>query len=107
MTARAPCSVAQFREMVRHLRKVCPVPTGCYLTVKRVQMNGCGICCKTRKSFLIEINRGLTVLETEHILLHEWAHMYAWRPHHPLSGDHGSDWGVWYSRVWRQYYGST
>jgi hypothetical protein len=107
MTARAACSPARFRAMVRHLRKVCPVPPGCVLTVRRVAMDGGGICCKTRNRFLIEVNKDLTERESEHIVLHEWAHMYAWRPHHPLSGDHGPDWGVWYSQVWRQYYGTA
>jgi hypothetical protein len=106
MTARVPCSVGRFREMVRHLRKVCPVPPGCILTVRRTRTIY-GICCKTQHRFLIEVNKDLTALESEHTLLHEWAHMYAWRPHHPLSGDHGPDWGVWYSQVWRQYYGTA
>jgi hypothetical protein len=107
MKSRVACSNARFRDMVRHLRKVCPVPPGCRLVVRRVRMGYGGLCVKTRDTFLIELSNGLTEGETEHILLHEWAHMYAWRPHHPLSGDHGPDWGVWYSTVWRQYYGTT
>jgi hypothetical protein len=49
----------------------------------------------------------LTDYETTHVLIHEWAHILAWRPYHPLQGDHGPDWGVWYSLVWRQYFGVT
>ena len=95
--------------MVAHLRAVCPVPTGCGLDVRRHDMapGMNGACGKSRHRFTIEIHGDLSEYETEHVLIHEWAHMLAWRPHHPLSGDHGPDWGVWYSAVWRQYYGVT
>lgn len=65
-----------------------------------------GSCEKLGRTFTITISRELTEYETEHVLLHEWAHMLSWRPHHPLSGDHGPDWGVWFALVWRSYYGT-
>ena len=46
-----------------------------------------------------------TQQETEETLIHEWAHMMDWRPYHPLSGDHGPTWGVWYASVFSSYCG--
>jgi hypothetical protein len=105
--ARAKCSDDFFRVIVGHLRTVCPVPRGCSLAVHRVDLTPGenGSCSKSGRVFTIEIYAGLSEYETEQVMIHEWAHMLAWRPHHPLSGDHGPDWGVWYSAVYRKYYG--
>lgn len=102
-----PCSDDQFRAIVAHLRAVCPPPHGTSLEVRRVAgLDDHGTCEKHRRRFRIEIRAEMSYYETTHTLIHEWAHMLSWRPYHPLSGDHGSDWGVWYSRVWRKYYGT-
>ena len=97
--------------MVEHLRVVCPPPKRCKLTVKRVdhseelEEDEYGCCLKERDFFEILVDASLTEYEAMHILIHEWAHMLAWRPYHPIMGDHGADWGVWYARVWQKYLG--
>ena len=58
---------------------------------------------KARVRLRSDLNEALAV-ET---LVHEWAHMMAWRPYHPLCGDHGPDWGVWYSVAYRAFHGLT
>ncbi len=105
--ARARCSDEYFRVITGHLRTVVPVPRGCSLAVQRVDLSvgENGYTTKSGRVFTIAIYSGLSEYETEHVLIHEWAHMLAWRPHHPLSGDHGPDWGVWYAAVYRKYYG--
>ena len=103
------CSDDFFRQTLDHLRTVCPVPRGCVVHCSRVPAvpGEHGRCDKLARTFTIELSRELTEYELVHVLLHEWAHMIGWRPNHPLSGDHGPDWGVWYSVVWRAYHGIT
>lgn len=100
-----PCTSDEFRYMVDHIRTVCPLPKGCTCVCSREESDETGFTSKTRKEFTIMIDKSLTRYETEHVLVHEWAHVLAWRPHHPLSGDHGPDWGVWYSLAYRKYHG--
>lgn len=94
--------------MVDHLKNVCPPPDRCKVTVKRLPPEDMpseyGSCDKEKNVFEITVEEGLTEYETQHVLLHEWAHMLAWQPYHPLMGDHSANWGVWYSLVWRKYH---
>ena len=60
---------------------------------------------KEGRRFTINIRHESTQQETEETLIHEWAHMMDWRPYHPLSGDHGPTWGVWYASVFSSYCG--
>lgn len=103
------CPDDEFKKMVEHLRTVCPGPKNCKVIVQRIDPEEMtaeyGSCERERSVFTISINRALNEYETEHVLIHEWAHMLAWRPYHPLMGDHGSDWGVWYAMTWRKYHG--
>lgn len=103
------CPEAEFKRMVEHLKTVCPGPKLCKVVVTRLDPEEMdteyGSCSKEKNVFTIEISKALNEYETEHVLIHEWAHMLAWRPYHPLMGDHGSDWGVWYAMVWRKYHG--
>lgn len=105
-----PCSDADFRAIVDHLKTVCPPPKRCSVSVTRVPTSEIGQdqhadTGKSRDKFTITIDKSLTYYETEQFMIHEWAHVLAWRPYHPLSGDHGPDWGVWYSIVYRKYFG--
>lgn len=103
------CSDSEFRAKVSHLRTVAPPPKGCRIEARRVpssEIEGCsGTCSKEGRVFTVKIRNDLSEQETEDTLLHEWSHMLAWRPYHPLSGDHGPDWGVWYAEVYRAFYG--
>lgn len=103
------CPDDEFKVMVSHLKTVCPGPKLCKIIVVRLEPEEMesehGTCSKEKNIFTIEVNKSLNEYETEHVLIHEWAHMLAWRPYHPLMGDHGSDWGVWYSMTWRKYHG--
>ena len=101
----SPCTSAEFREMVDHIRNVCPLPKGCTCVCVREETDETGYTQKSRTKFTITIDKRLSRYETEHVLVHEWAHVMAWRPYHPLAGDHGPDWGVWYALVYRQYHG--
>jgi hypothetical protein len=105
------CDDNAWRRMVRHMRTVCPPPKGCRLNVRRIkaaEMEGsAGTCAKDGRTFTICIRFESTEEETQETLVHEWAHMMAWRPYHPLCGDHGPDWGVWYSVAYRAFHGLT
>jgi hypothetical protein len=105
---RGSCDEREFRRMVDHLQTMCPPPKRCRVSVKRLgpeeMTEEYGYVLKERDKFEIYIAKGLTEYETEHVLLHEWAHMLAWQPYHPLMGDHSANWGVWYSLVWRKYH---
>lgn len=104
-----PCSDEEFRAMVEHLKTVCPPPKRCKVKVRRVPREEMeheyGYVTKVRDRFEVILDRAMTEYETLHVLLHEWAHMLAWQPYHPLMGDHSAHWGVWYSLVWRKYHG--
>jgi len=106
---RGSCEEADFRRMVDHLSTMVPPPKRCRYTVKRLpseeMSSEYGYVTKERDKFEIYLDKSMTEYETEHVLLHEWAHMLAWQPYHPLMGDHSANWGVWYSLVWRKYHG--
>lgn len=106
---KAPCTEAEFKRMVQHLRTVAPPPSRCSLSVVREDDSEMdfhnGYVIKEHNKFYIYVARSLTQLEAEQVLIHEWAHMLAWRPYHPLIGDHGADWGVWYAKTYSKYYG--
>jgi hypothetical protein len=109
-TSSMVCSDEEFRAKVDHLKTLCPPPKRCKVKVSRLppeeMTSEYGYVIKHRDVFEIYIANNLTDYETTHVLLHEWAHMLAWRPYHPLQGDHGGDWGVWYAVIWRQYHGT-
>jgi len=105
---RGSCDEQEFRRMVDHLQTMCPPPKRCRVSVRRLPSEEMseeyGYVLKERDKFEIYIDKGLTEYETENVLLHEWAHMLAWQPYHPLMGDHSANWGVWYALVWRKYH---
>jgi hypothetical protein len=108
-TRHEPCSESDFRRMVDHLKTVCPPPKSCKVTVERSltgeMQHEHGYVCKERQNFMIYIDKSLTYYECEDKLIHEWAHMLNWKPHHPLEGDHGPTWGVTFALVYRKYHG--
>ena len=103
------CTDSEFRAKVRHLRTVAPAPRGTRIEARRVPASelgdSAGSCAKVGRVFTVCVRNDLTAQETEDTLIHEWSHALAWRPYHPLSGDHGPDWGVWYAQVYRAFYG--
>ncbi len=109
LNQQARCEEGDFRQIVDHLKNVCPGPKRCKIVVKRAppeeMQQEYGYVTKERDQFEIVIDANMTYYETLLVLLHEWAHMLSWRPYHPLMGDHGPDWGVWHSRVWQKYHG--
>jgi hypothetical protein len=108
-TSSMVCDETEFRRQVEHLRTMCPTPKGCKVMVSRCDPEEMtemyGYVTKYRNTFEVVLSNNLTEYETTHILLHEWAHVLGWRPYHPLQGDHGGDWGVWYATIWRKYHG--
>ena len=92
--------------MIEHLRAVAPPPRRCSVEVVRVpDLGDLGYTSKTRAKFLIEIDDALSPLETELILIHEWAHVLDWRPYHPFVRAHGPTWAVLRGEVYCAYYG--
>lgn len=104
-----PCSESDFRRMWEHLKIVAPPPAGTKVKVQRLPSSEMshdhGYCEKLRNVFTLTLDKGLTYYETEDKLIHEWAHMLNWKPHHPLEGDHGPTWGVEYAKVYSAYHG--
>jgi len=103
------CSEREFKEMVAHIRNVAPPPQRTTVNVKRLpksQMEGhYGWAERKRNTFDVVISSDLTPLECEETLIHEWAHVLAWRPLHPLNGHHGPEWGIWYAKIYSKYHG--
>jgi hypothetical protein len=108
-TSSMVCSEEDFRTKVEHLKTMCPPPKSTKVKVSRVDPSEMtdehGYVTKERNTFEVILADNLTEYETEHVLLHEWAHVLGWRPYHPLQGDHGGDWGVWYATIWRKFHG--
>lgn len=98
------CTARDFRIKVDYLRALCPPPRGTSLKVFRIADVEVSDCEKDGRQFVIRVNPGLTETETEDALIHEWAHMMTWRPHHPLIQAHGPEWGVAFAMVYRSYY---
>lgn len=95
--------------MVDLVRTLNPPPRRCSVVVSRVGVDELGALGTTnylRYKFTVQIAREQTKQETEDTLLHEWAHVLCWRPHHPLEGDHDAVWGVQLAAVYRQYHGT-
>jgi len=100
-------SNVQFAAIVEHLRKVAPPARGTSVKVRR------GRCVETQRGhttkkgrqFHVLIDSRLGYAATEETMIHEWAHVRSWRPHHPLSGDHDAVWGVCYAEVYCLYHG--
>lgn len=105
----AYCTDGEFRQMVSHLRTVAPAPKGCSVEVHRIRAHelgeAAGECAKNGRRFHISLRQEMTLQETEETLIHEWAHMLAWKPYHPLTGDHGPEWGVCYAAAYSAYFG--
>ena len=106
MTLR-PCTAKEFRKITDDLRRVCPPPTECELKVWRTRASEVGDTDKKGRRFEIRVNTGLTKMETEDTLIHEWAHMHDWRPLHPLVKNHGPTWGCHLAMIYRLYYEVT
>jgi hypothetical protein len=101
-----PCKSHEFTTIKERLMRMCPPPKGTVVRVyRRSNMpDAKGDIEKVRNIFTIRICMSLSQREAEETLIHEWAHMMDWHAHHPLSGDHGATWGVWYARVYSAYH---
>lgn len=50
------------------------------------------------RHYLVRIDSRISFGHAVHVLFHEWAHALAWDDSGP---DHGPEWGIAYSNIWR------
>lgn len=116
--------VKDFRKAVRYLKKALPTrfPVSVHLTAPpaywRVGTSGeatvygdCDFVDEGKDPrFKIRINNDVLHLPrfgadwAVDTLLHEYAHVLAWTPEHMKLDDHGPEWGLAMSRVYRAYF---
>lgn len=109
--SKEPVTRAELDAMVRRLKKVAPLwgesRVRVSLTSKLAEDCNWGDCdWDGHELYRIRIFSGLTRLEAEFCLLHEWAHALhqPWDQHQLCPGDHNDIWGGWYARVYRAYH---
>ena len=70
--------------------------------IRRIKMSDFGECelDKKNKRFIIHINRKLAQSIAIEIVIHEIGHVLAWGKD---KQDHGRNWGIAYSKVYREY----
>lgn len=90
-----PCPLVVFRRAVRCLRAGCPVEG---VRVRRRRTNLLGHATRHgRRRMLVVVNPDLPRTSAIDTLIHEWAHVLAWRRHGPDIPDHGEEWGRAYA----------
>lgn len=98
------CSDREFRELVAEILGRCPPPARVRVRFRRVpaaDLHGDdGEVSKKGSEFTILVARGLSYSSTLETAIHEYAHVFDWRPHHPFNRDHGPTWGVHYAQVY-------
>ena len=89
-----------FRRLVRCLRAGCPV--GPVRVLRRRLAGHDGFAHLSHSSHArITIRPDLSQGATEDALIHEWAHVLAWRRHGCGIADHGPEWGHAYADAYR------
>lgn len=79
------------------MRRVYGLPRSTSADVELVEKNG-------EKLFKIRVTRKVGNDVSILLLLHEWAHAICWQEGAKITlNDHGPEWGVAYSRVWRKF----
>lgn len=101
MAQRNKGSFGSFKSVVQMLRE--DLPPAFPVTVNRCKVSSeiAGDCAKKGERFIIRISSGLEEDAAILILMHEWAHALAWTFERAGVRDHGPEWGVAYSRVYR------
>lgn len=101
--------LGKFSEVVRYLKKHLPpafpvsarrkygLPKNTLGDIELVERNG-------EKKFVIRITRKIGNDHAIMHLLHEFAHAISWQENQQIdTDDHGPEWGVAYSRVYRTF----
>lgn len=105
------CDPATFRRICDEIVSVDPPPKGCRVTFRQVpesELDGdYADCGKHKRHFTVSVLKGLHPHHTELLVLHEYAHVMAWRPYHPLHSNHDAIWGVEHARAHRKYHGEA
>lgn len=91
-----------FKSVVRFLNQRFPLSIP--VRVIRIKMSDGGYTTKTKKGFLIAINKHISKDAQILILLHEFSHCIVFDV--PLLGDHDAQWGVAYSHVYKAFIGT-
>ena len=90
-----------YRSVVNYLKKELSVEYPVY--VRRVQMpkNCMGDCYfdEEQQYFIIRIERKIPYLWAVDVVIHEISHVASW--HSKDKDDHGNQWGIAYSKVYR------
>lgn len=98
-----------FRVAVEHLRSVFPPPKGAKVKFELVPAEDLeqayGDTEKHRNVWTIRVNQEQPWPVVEDTVLHEYAHVIAWRHYHPCNGDHDAFWGVAYAQIYCAYHG--
>ena len=106
--------IGAFRKAVKYLKKHCPTYYPVTISAVRpprywVTNEIYGDCdfvneCESNIHFRIRVHKDKPFNWTIDVLLHEYAHVLAWHPDHMNLEDHGPEWGIAMSRVYRSYF---
>jgi hypothetical protein len=104
----APGAFYDFDTVLKALRKLkAPYPIKIKFIDKMDNdaLGGCALEKIKGKDYLvIDLFRGMCEDTAVFILMHEWAHALSWVEQLELP-DHGPEWGLAYSRIWRAVMG--
>ncbi len=97
---------AKFLAALRDLRKKVPTAFPVQVRRKDIPASECcfGTCTFDGNIFKITIDKSISNDMAVETLIHEWAHVIAWTHEHDTVDDHGPEWGLAYSRVFRAFF---
>lgn len=101
MRQRKKMTFGSFRSVVDLLREDLPLAFPANVRRCKVGVTDAGDCLKQGERFIIRVSRDLDEDAAVLVLMHEWAHALAWTFERAGVRDHGPEWGVAYSRVYR------
>lgn len=100
----------KFDNVLRELRKSCPVKAPVKVTVKDLKKQKlCGSCTAyvndngIISSFLIELDSSMSLSAAIDTLLHEWAHAMDKELNGLPTEPHRNSWGACYAKTWRAW----
>lgn len=104
----------KFDHVLRTLRKECPVNIPVKVVTGNLgQYKLCGSCTAfvdtegNIQSFVIEIDKHMSISAAIDTLMHEWAHAMDKEANGIPNEPHRNSWGVCYARAWRAYFNNV
>lgn len=91
------------RETTAHLRRACPLDGPVRVRVRAIADDGrAALTGEGNRS--ITLRRGLPPVAIIDVLIHEWAHLFAWDLHPDRDiEEHGAEWGRAFGEVYTAY----